>query len=193
MMHPVVLSTDRFVLSVPVADDVDAVFAACQDPEIQRWTTVPSPYERRHAVQYCTTATAQWEKDAEQLWAVREGAELCGVIGLHRTSPDTADLGYWVAPTARGRGVLTEAAREVLDWGFAADGGGYARIGWRAVVGNLPSARAARALGFEFEGTSRMALPSPRGREDAWFAGLLPDDDRAPRPWPVLDAAIRVS
>ncbi|MGW5696666.1 helix-turn-helix domain-containing protein, partial [Streptomyces asiaticus] len=29
--------------------DTDAVFAACQDPDIQRWTSVPSPYERAHA------------------------------------------------------------------------------------------------------------------------------------------------
>lgn len=189
MMLPVTLTTDRFALSVPVPDDVEAVFTACQDPEIQRWTTVPSPYERAHAVEYCTTAATQWEKGAEQLWAIRDGGLLLGVIGLHRTADDSADLGYWIGPTARGRGVLTEAARVVLDWGFAADGGAYARVGWRAAVGNRASARAARALGFRFEGTSRMAFPSARGREDAWFAGLLPDDDRVPRDWPVLAAA----
>jgi hypothetical protein len=31
------------------ADDADAVLAACQDAEIQRWTEVPVPYRREHA------------------------------------------------------------------------------------------------------------------------------------------------
>lgn len=33
-------------------DDVDAVFAACQDAEIQRWTEVPVPYRREHAAAF---------------------------------------------------------------------------------------------------------------------------------------------
>lgn len=49
-----------------------------------------------------------------------------------------------------------------------------------------PSARAARALGFRYEGLQRQALTSPRGRDDGWMAALLPDDDRTPVDWPVL-------
>jgi RimJ/RimL family protein N-acetyltransferase len=30
-------------------DDVEAVFAACQDAEIQSWTQVPVPCAREHA------------------------------------------------------------------------------------------------------------------------------------------------
>lgn len=72
----------------------------------------------------------------------------------------------------------------MLDWGFAELG--LARVRWQAVVGNVPSARAARALGFRFEGTLRQALTSQRGRDDGWIAGLLRDDDRTPVAWPVL-------
>jgi hypothetical protein len=42
--------------------DVEAVFEACQDPEIQRWTTVPSPYTHNDAMscarRWCTAASA---------------------------------------------------------------------------------------------------------------------------------------
>src|SRR5699024_791987 len=43
------LHTPRLVLSAPTSEDVPAITAACQDAEIQRWTTIPSPYERRDA------------------------------------------------------------------------------------------------------------------------------------------------
>ena len=43
------LRTARLELSVPTADDVDAITAAAQDPEVPRWTTLPAPYERHHA------------------------------------------------------------------------------------------------------------------------------------------------
>jgi len=43
-----VLSDGVVTLRELVRDDVDAVFAACQDPEIPRFTTVPSPYLWEH-------------------------------------------------------------------------------------------------------------------------------------------------
>ncbi|MGV2903434.1 GNAT family N-acetyltransferase, partial [Microbacterium sp. AGC62] len=95
-----------------------------------------------------------------------------------------AELGYWVTPAARGKGHLAEAARAVIDWGFTELG--LVRIRWQAVAGNVPSARAARALGFRYEGLQRQALTSPRGRDDGWIAGLLHDDDRTPVDWPIL-------
>ena len=40
------LTTDRLVLRAPREPDIDAIFAACQDTEIQRWTVVPVPDRR---------------------------------------------------------------------------------------------------------------------------------------------------
>ena len=76
-----------------------------------------------------------------------------------------------MVPRARGRGLLTEAARAVIDWGFAVDGGALERIEWYSVAGNIASARAARALGFRYEGLLRRGIVGNRGREDGWLAG----------------------
>lgn len=94
------------------------------------------------------------------------------------------ELGYWMAAEARGNGYLGEAAAAVVEWSFAELG--LVRLQWRAVVGNVPSARTARSLGFRYEGLSRQGLTGPRGRDDGWFAGLLHTDDRAPVAWPML-------
>ncbi|MDN3496326.1 GNAT family N-acetyltransferase [Planococcus sp. APC 4015] len=186
-MEPVTLRTERLVLSTPAGADVDEIFAACQDPATQRYTTVPAHYERRHAAEFVSTVAQRWESGVEQTWAIRDGETLAGMIGLYHHGRGAVELGYWVSPGSRGRGFVTEAARAVVDWGFSPLGLELHRIEWRAVVGNIASARAARALGFRYEGLVRHGLTSRRGHDDGWIAGLLAGDDRAPQAWPVLD------
>ena len=187
-MDSVALTTERLVLRPPTEGDIDAITVACQDPEIGRWTTVPSPYAREDAEKFVRLIAGWWADGSEVVWAIYADDLLVGMIGLHNIADHftgaAAELGYWVTADARGRGYLTEAARAVLDWGFGELG--LVRIRWQAVVGNIPSARAARALGFRYEGLQRQALTSPRGRDDGWMAALLPDDDRTPVDWPVL-------
>jgi RimJ/RimL family protein N-acetyltransferase len=187
-VQPVIHRTERLTLSVPTEADVDAIFAACQDADIQRYTTVPSPYERQHAEGFIPFAQTRWRDGVEATWAIREGDTLAGMVGLHGISLGGAgELGYWMAAPSRRRGLLTEAARAVIDWGFSLDGAALQRIEWRAVVGNLGSARTARTLGFRYEGVLRRALANSFGRDDGWIAGLLNTDDRMPQPWPMLE------
>ena len=47
-----VLTDGIITLRPPDEADIDAIYQACQDPEIQRWTGVPSPYHREHAIAY---------------------------------------------------------------------------------------------------------------------------------------------
>ena len=187
-MEPVILTTERLVLHAPTEADVDAIALACQDPEIPRWTTVPSPYTREDAEGYVRLIGEWWADGSQAIWCAYHDDELVASIGLHHITEHPAgghaELGYWVTASARGRGYLVEAACAIIDWGFADRG--LARIRWQAAVGNIPSARAARALGFRYEGLQRQALTSPRGRDDGWMAGLLATDDRTPVAWAIL-------
>ena len=82
-----VLRTDRLVLRPYRPDDVDAVFAACQDPDNQRWLTIPSPYHRDDAVEFVTvtTVTARGRGYASEAaaalaawgWATAPTASIC--------------------------------------------------------------------------------------------------------------------
>lgn len=186
-MESVTLKTVRMELSVPRESDIDEIFEACQDAATQRYTTVPSPYTRVHAEEFIPRVAAQWAEGVHLTWAMRQGDALAGTIGLYRLDGSgSGELGYWVSPWSRRRGLIVEAGKAVIDWGFSPDGAGLERIEWRAVVGNVGSARAARALGFRYEGLLRAGLSGKQGRDDAWIAGLLSTDDRAPQPWPVL-------
>lgn len=183
-MEPITLRTDRLVLRPPTGADVDAIFEACQDPDIQRFTSVPSPYARTDAEDFVRLVTEWWADGSQTVWTIYDQDVLVGAIGLHHISQGSAELGYWAVAEHRGRGILGEAARAVTDWGFRTLG--LARISWRAVACNVPSARIARSLGFRYEGMMRQAFMHGEHRDDGWIAGLLASDDRAPVEWPVL-------
>lgn len=186
-MEPVTLRTPRLELSVPTAADVEPIYAGCQDVDVQRYTTVPSPYLRSDAEAFIPRAAKEWGTGTDLRWAIRYEGSLAGVVGLHRIAGHTAELGYWLAPASRGKGLLIEAGASVLDFAFGSTHLRIARIEWRAVAGNVASARTGRALGFRYEGTLRQALSNSFGRADAWAAAILATDSRTPQPWPVLE------
>ncbi|MFV0319744.1 MAG: GNAT family N-acetyltransferase [Microbacterium sp.] len=135
----------------------------------------------RASEDFVPQVAGEWTAGTHMTWAVRESGPLAGVIGLYRLDgKGTGELGSWVARPARGRGIVTEASRAVLDWGFATEGLDLARIEWMAVVGNTASAHAARALGFRYEGLRRQGLVSRGRRSDGWMAALLRTDDHTP-------------
>jgi len=99
-------------LRPPVPDDAEAVTAACQDAEIQRWTLVPSPYRREHAEEWLASAPGRVQAgEAVSLLAFQGDGRLAGSFSLMELdlASGSAEIGYWVAPWARGRGVATRS------------------------------------------------------------------------------------
>jgi RimJ/RimL family protein N-acetyltransferase len=160
-------------------DDVDTVFEACQDPEIQRWTTVPAPYTRDDAVAYVgAVAPAAWA-DGGAVYAVVDGASgaVVGSIGAHEMRDGVAHVGYWTVPAARGRGLTSDALRTLARW-FLADGGA-ARVELVVEPANAGSVRVAEAAGFTAEGVLRSRLVLRGRRADVVMYSLLPGDPAA--------------
>jgi RimJ/RimL family protein N-acetyltransferase len=142
--------TDGVVLlRAPGAQDVDSVTALCQDPAIQEWTTVPSPYVRADAEGFLTGMVRRgWEDGSQLNWAVRTVGDdvLVGMVGIASRDDGAWELGYWLAPEARGRGLMSRAVALVV--AAASDRLGVGRLTWRAFVGNEPSRRVAERAGF---------------------------------------------
>ena len=179
-MEPVEIRTDRLLLRAWQPRDAAAVLAACSDPLIQHWTSggLPSPYTAQDARQYVEQlAPSGWVADTAYSFAVTERAtgEVLANVSL-RPSPvrQAHAVGYWAAPSGRGRGVTTEALSAVCRWGFADVGA--TRIEWYARFGNWASRRVAEKAGFTIEGTLRSGLPTGDGRTDGWVGARLPGD-----------------
>jgi RimJ/RimL family protein N-acetyltransferase len=134
--------------------DADAVFRACQDPEIHRWVPIPQPYERRHADGFVSGEFGGWA-DGSAPFCIADAAtdEVLGAITVHEPQDITASVGYWLAPWARGRGVITRALRLVSRWSF--EELPIQRLQLYTLVGNDRSGAVALRVGFTREGVLR--------------------------------------
>jgi RimJ/RimL family protein N-acetyltransferase len=181
-MEPTEITAGRLHLRPFAERDIDAVYACCQDPDIQRWTTVPVPYDHAHAQGYVEANTADgWRAGTGHALAVVDSVSdaLLASIGLAPIHGEegVAEVGYWTAPDARGKGVATQATQIVARWACAELGLG--RLEWLAEVGNTASRRVAEKAGFTIEGVLRAKLRHRDGsRADAWIGSLLPGDLR---------------
>ncbi|MCW3814712.1 GNAT family N-acetyltransferase [Micromonospora sp. DR5-3] len=182
-MEPVEIIEDGLLLRPWRAADADAVYRACQDPDIQRWTTVPRPYRPEHARDFVTgSSAAAWADGSGAEFAVCDAAtgELlasCGLVSIDR-GLGSAEIGYWTAPWARGRGVAVRATRAVARWAF--DVRKLRRLIWQAEIGNHASRLVALRAGFRIEGELRLAQPAVDGRREGWLGSLLPGEVPAP-------------
>jgi RimJ/RimL family protein N-acetyltransferase len=178
-VNPVEIVEEGLLLRRWRADDAAAVHRACQDPDIQRWTTVPSPYLPEHAAGFVTAiAPSAWADGSGAPFAVCDATtgELlasCGLVSIDRVG-HSGEVGYWTAPWARGRGVAVRATRAVARWAF--ESLGLRRIVWQAEVGNHASRLVALRAGFRVEGMLRLADPHPLGSRDGWIGSMLPAD-----------------
>jgi RimJ/RimL family protein N-acetyltransferase len=158
--------------------DVEAIVAACQDPEIARWTSVPSPYTERDARQYLLRVEPDRRAGRELGLAIVDAGtgNLLGSCGLARFDwhDRKAEIGYWVAAPARGRSVGTHAARLLSRW--AMEELGMERIELLANPANHASQRLAEQAGFAREGVLRAYRYRKGRREDLVMFSLLASD-----------------
>jgi ribosomal-protein-alanine N-acetyltransferase len=178
---PVEGVTDGVVRLRLIADaDVPAITDACQDPAIQRFTTVPSPYEERHAREWVTAAAAGMGAGTDLALLIVDAAsgDLLGSVGLHAIDPASArcSAGYWVTEAARRRGVAKRALSLVCGLGF--DQLELRRIELWIEPENVGSIRVAESAGFMREGILRSFMVVGGRRRDMLMYSLLPQDAR---------------
>jgi RimJ/RimL family protein N-acetyltransferase len=175
-MEPVTLTTDRLLLRTPTRRDTETVLAAVQDPDILRWTTIPSPYLVEHAQGFTEQLVPEgWANDTMFTWGIflPEGEDLVGMLGLSMRSGGMAEIGYWATKEHRGNGYVTEAVLAASRWAFTLP---VDRVEWRAEVGNQPSRAVAERAGFVVEGVLRSGMVHQGVRRDCWVGALLPSD-----------------
>jgi RimJ/RimL family protein N-acetyltransferase len=169
-----VLRAGPVTLRPHVHADRDDMVLACRDEQTWTWTTVPNPYELEHAEAYINR-TVGTLIDSETRWAIEVDGRFSGNIGAMLDGAGRADVGYFVAPWARGRGVGSLALWLVCDWAFRE--GACEVVTWNALVGNVPSRRMVEKVGFHVHADPTRRMVVQRGkRVDAWTADLLPED-----------------
>jgi RimJ/RimL family protein N-acetyltransferase len=147
---------ERVLLRTPERRDAEPIAAGCNDPAVVRFLPLlPSPYRIPDALAWIDGARAHREQGGASFVIVDPGSdEVLGSIGLNDVNPvaRTGEVGYWVAPWARRRGVASDATHALTAWAHAH---GLARLTLLTEAENWPSQRVALACGYQREGVAR--------------------------------------
>ena len=149
--------------------DINSIFTACQDPLIPAFTTVPENYTLDHAIDFVRSDPFSFAERREIRFIIEQGngvdVTFAGVISLHTINikNHTAESGYWIEKSMRGKGIGTTAAKVITDYGLRTLG--FRRIDGLADIDNSASQKLLTSAGFEKEGILRNKVSRDDGRQ----------------------------
>ena len=167
---PTELRTARLLLRQPRLEDVDAYLALERDPEYAIYGSRQSIDREGIEWGLARIIATPWEQRAE--FAIVLNGLVIGraILDVDRTNV-TGALGYGVSRACWGRGIATEAARAVMEYGFEAFG--LAKVWARVDPRNVASVRVLEKLGMQREGLLRDHLLVRGERMDRAYYGIL--------------------
>src|SRR5512143_94630 len=159
------LHTDRLLLREFVTADWPAVLAYQRDPRYLRyyeWTDRTPGDAQRFVQMFLDQQEEQPRRKFQLAIVLKDTQHLIGNCGIRQASVEAreADIGYELSPEQWGHGYATEAARAVVEFGFAELK--VHRIWSWCIADNVASAHVLEKLGLKLEG---------RLREKEYFKG----------------------
>jgi RimJ/RimL family protein N-acetyltransferase len=164
------LRGERVVLRPWSEEDIPAILAEIEDPDILHWIPViPRPYTRADALAFVNDEIGL----GPHQFAIVYDDRVVGSIGMQVNSNATGHVGYWCARGERGRGIVSDALTTISRYGFEELGLG--RMELITDPDNRSSQRVAEKAGYQREGVLRSHLLHPDGRRrDSVMFSLLP-------------------
>jgi ribosomal-protein-alanine N-acetyltransferase len=149
------LETDRLLLRRLEADDLEDVFAYASDPEVAKHTSWPAHETLQDSREFLNYVLELYKNGEVAPWGVvLEGKVVCtcGFLEWNRHS-SRAEIGYALSSRYWGRGLMTEAVRGVIAFGFRTMN--LNRIQGRCEIENIASVRVMEKAGMKLEGVLR--------------------------------------
>lgn len=179
---PVTMKTTRLVIRELEASDADAVQRCAGDPQVVRYLPFGpnTPDQTRTFLDRVLVAQQERPRRRYEM-AVCQGDELVGCARISIGSPEhrQGDIGYMLCRELWGRGLMTEAAEAIIQFGF--DSLGLHRIWATCGTENLASARVLDKLGMRREGHLRDERLVRGKWRDTYVYAIVEDEWRAAR------------
>ena len=168
------LRTERLLLRPIELDDFQEILAYSQDEEWGRYTPDPKPYTRRFGEEFVARKVlAPWETSPR--FSVVLDGKVVGGTGLEIDAANkVAELAYSLAREQWGKGLVTEAGRCVITWGFRDLG--LDKIYAKTDLRNVRSSRVMERLGMTREAHFRSHVLVEGVRRDEVHYGLLREE-----------------
>jgi len=174
-MKPPVFKTKQFRLRPFYLKDAESLVKHINDKSIARYTlTIPYPYYLKDA--YYWLKKVEKRKKSKKLevlnWAIEIDSEAVGGISLEKIYVNhKAEVGYWLSKKYRGQGIMSEAVKQVVDYGFKELN--LKRIWAGCFTNNPASQKVLKKNGFKLEGILRKEhIKNSRFTNDCIFAKI---------------------
>ena len=153
------LAGSRVALRPFRVSDAAAIAAACQDPDIARFTMMPEAMTEAVARKLFEHGLAGWPHGLARFAMTLPPADVCvGQMGMQfDLGARRAEAFYWLDRRVRGRGIVTEALNLVVEWAFRDHE--VVRVQLVTHLDNQRSQRVAARCGFQREGILRAWEP----------------------------------
>lgn len=168
------LRTSRLTLRPFTPDDAPAIQQLASAYEVALNTLfIPHPYPEGAAAEWIARHQEDFDENRIHHFALDDG-ELTGAMALVMKGEGIAEIGYWVGMPYWGRGYATEAAAEVVRYGF--EDCGVQRIFAGHFTRNPASGRVLQKVGMQYEGTLRRHQMKWGEALDISFYGILREE-----------------
>jgi RimJ/RimL family protein N-acetyltransferase len=169
--YPLTLTGDGVVLREWRSEDLDDLVVLLDEPDIARWTPMPSPFDVEAGIDYLKRAhQGRVGGQRIQLAITADGGRPLGEVLLFGVDPGRreAELGYLVGAGHRRRG-LASRALSVLS-GYAQGTLDLGRLLLRIDPANTASTAVARRCGYRLTGEAPIPQVGPHGPSslDTW-------------------------
>ncbi len=138
-------------------DDAEAIFAYASNPEVARYTLWDTHRSLEDSTAFLERVLGEYGSGGEPVWGIvyKGDGRFVGTCGMLGISADhaRAGLGYAIHREYWGRGLVPEAVRAMLRFGF--ERMSLNRIEARCIAENTASARVMEKAGMTCEGTLR--------------------------------------
>ncbi len=179
--HLPTLKTERLILRPLRMSDAKDLFAYAHDPLVSRHVLWDAHESVRDSRQFLRGAIRQYRRGEPGSFAItlKDSGRMIGTIGFMWVNVDykSAEVGYSLSREYWNRGIMTEALRRVVAFGF--EELRLNRIEAQHEVDNPASGRVMAHAGMQYEGRLRQRIKNKGRFVDVALYAILRDDPRA--------------
>lgn len=172
------LETERLVLRKIRYDDIDDIHAYASNPEVSKYVFWSAHETIAATEDYVKTILALYEEGKIAPWGIqyKENRKLIGTVDFVSWQPQhkTAEIGYALSMDYWGRGIATEAAKELIRFGM--NEMDLVRIQAKSLVANVGSERVMEKAGMKFEGILRKFIFVKGAHYDVKMYSIIKED-----------------
>ncbi|WP_249870363.1 GNAT family N-acetyltransferase [Oceanobacillus saliphilus] len=169
------LETDRLILRKIKKHDIEDMYLYGSNEEVAKYVTWDAHKSLSDTEAFMNYALAKYKNKDVAPWAIqyKENGKMIGTIDFIWWKPKhySAEIGYVISQDYWGMGICTEAAKEMIKFGF--EKMNLVRIQAKCMLENIGSEKVMEKIGMVYEGTLRKEMVIKQQHQDLKVYSIL--------------------